>query len=112
MSVISIVYITARQSEFTTMKTLQDKSERNVPRFIGTNEHDFPVWSLRITAPIGGKKIVESLKSDEPSTEETSPLLPIILPALGENPLRAIHELAGTKDAWQNRMKDMLPNQW
>lgn len=63
-SVISISYIVASQSDFTTMLAAEDEFQMTVPRFITTDDDDFYRWILRVKAALCGRKIPDSPTGD------------------------------------------------
>lgn len=62
----------AVQSEFIAMNTSEDKFERIMLRFNRCNGDEIHFLIMSVKAALRGKRILESLTTDETSSDETS----------------------------------------
>lgn len=79
-----------------------DKKIKNkVPVSFGNDGENFQLWALRVRTRLRGKELISAITERSTERRINENKLSLKVPALGDNPLRAVQECELAKYLWE-----------
>lgn len=80
---------------------MEDKLYTRMPKFIGSKDDDFQLWSLKLKAALKSKGLVDAIADPGAELDKSEKALTINICGHRDNPLRMTQDCESAHDAWE-----------
>lgn len=79
----------------------EEKTERKVPVYYEKDEEDFQLWTVSVKTALRIRELIGAITRKGAKTKTNKKPLALIVPAVEENPVRAVEEFETAKEVWE-----------